>query len=591
MSQCINQFCYHQNPDELEVCEQCSTPLVFNKYYRATSIIRESLAYQAGIFEAIDVRDGSPRILKVLSEYGTPRKLIQLYKRQFWALVRFRNPQIPSVDGFDGYFELSLPETSLPTPNDSIKVYGILLEKIEGQNLEEWLEQGNKLDTRLALDWYKQICEILLYVHSQEFIHRDIKPSNIILRPTGELVLIDFGTVRSISSTSYLVKLNTRVGDGLPGLDDITAFRSDGYSPQEQVRGKAIVQSDFFALGRTFVHLMTGVPPNQIDSIGDDRINWRPLARNIATPLLDFTDELIEAVPQKRPKSMEDILFKLSLLPQKIKLNRHLLAWYSRTFMVLFSMLALAGISKGISIWGANHYLAEGNKYFLKNSEYQIDKAKARKYFDMGLQYDSRNKTLLNNFALSCADLNDDKCASDTYKKLISVKPDWSAYYNFAGYYEDKLDYASAKQNYLKAITVSEGKVAEPFVNLAHIAILGEDYSAAKQYIQKGFKVANKHSEQAMLYKNRGWLYFINGNYKEAEKDLKASVHLDPSIVSTYCLMAQVREALHQNSEAWWNPCVRFVGPDSNSQEVNQWRSELVHRAVSHSDPVMSPKK
>ena len=59
------------------------------------------------------------------------------------------------------------------------------------------------IDSQLALEWLLQLAEILDEVHQQQFFHRDIKPPNIILRADGQLVLIDFGTVRAVTPTYF----------------------------------------------------------------------------------------------------------------------------------------------------------------------------------------------------------------------------------------------------------------------------------------------------------------------------------------------------------------------------------------------------
>ena len=68
-------------------------------------------------------------------------------------------------------------------------------------------------------------------------------------KPNGQLVLIDFGTAREVSATYF-----AKVGQG----QNVTGIVSPGYTPPEQTNGKAVPQSDFFALGRTFVYLLTG---------------------------------------------------------------------------------------------------------------------------------------------------------------------------------------------------------------------------------------------------------------------------------------------------------------------------------------------
>ncbi|MFM8007926.1 MAG: protein kinase domain-containing protein, partial [Dolichospermum sp.] len=127
-----------------------------------------------------------------------------------------------------------------------------------------------------AIAWLKQLLEIIALVHNQKYLHRDIKPSNIMIRPDGQLVLIDFGTAREITKT-YLVN-----GGG------ITAISSSGYSPLEQMRGQAIPQSDFFALGRTFVFLLTGYQPGELYDHNLNILKWQHHANHISPLLLDL---------------------------------------------------------------------------------------------------------------------------------------------------------------------------------------------------------------------------------------------------------------------------------------------------------------
>jgi WD40 repeat protein len=120
------------------------------------------------------------------------------------------------------------------------------------------------------------------------------------LRPSGQLVLIDFGAVREITE-SYL----HRQRDNTTG----TAIISQGYTPPEQVDGKAVPQSDFFALGRTFVYLLTGKPPTDFKS--DPRtgkLNWRDSAPQVSRQFAGLIDYLMDPFPGKRPKSPQMIL-------------------------------------------------------------------------------------------------------------------------------------------------------------------------------------------------------------------------------------------------------------------------------------------
>jgi len=84
------------------------------------------------------------------------------------------------------------------------------MEKIAGANLQDWLKnRGRPISQEQALNWLKQLSEILDQVHRLNYFHRDIKPHNIMCKPNGQLVLIDFGTAREVSATYF-----AKVGQG-----------------------------------------------------------------------------------------------------------------------------------------------------------------------------------------------------------------------------------------------------------------------------------------------------------------------------------------------------------------------------------------
>jgi eukaryotic-like serine/threonine-protein kinase len=152
-----------------------------------------------------------------------------------------QHPGIPKVEN-DGYF-IYFPRNS-QTP-----LHSLVMEKIEGMNLEEYLveKQLQPIHERTAIKWLRQLTEILHSIHQQQYFHRDIKPPNIMLKPDGQLALIDLGTAREVTQT-FMQKLEGQ---------QVTGIISAGYTPPEQMNGKAVPQSDFFALGRTFVYLLT----------------------------------------------------------------------------------------------------------------------------------------------------------------------------------------------------------------------------------------------------------------------------------------------------------------------------------------------
>lgn len=291
VSYCLNPECPKpSDPLNLpnRICRHCGWEILLQGRYRVVHCLAEG-----GFSKTFEVLDReTPKVLKLLLDNNP--KAVALFQQEARVLSYLKHPGIPKVES-DGYFIISPKNTQHP-------LHCLVMEKIEGWNLEEWLltNQHQPISQQQAIDWLKQITNILDLVHRQEYFHRDIKPSNIMLRPNGQLALIDFGTAREISGT-YLAK----VGGG----KNVTGIISTGYTPLEQVNGKAVPQSDFFALGRTFVFLLTGKSPNDFpEDAHTGELLWQDNAPQISKQLADFINYLMAPFPGNRPQSTQVIL-------------------------------------------------------------------------------------------------------------------------------------------------------------------------------------------------------------------------------------------------------------------------------------------
>ena len=298
MSYCINPHC--PKPIDLAnannpICRNCGSQLLLQNRYRVLKQLG-----QGGFGNTFEIDDGGEtKVLKVLTENNP--KAVELFQQEAKVLSQLNSVGIPKVEA-DGYF------TVLPK-NSSVPLHCLVMEKIAGVNLEQWMEFRNyqTISEKEALNWLKQIVEILALVHAQKYFHRDIKPQNIMLRPSGQLVLIDFGAVRQITTTILAGNSHTRI-------------ISQGYSPPEQQNGYSVQQSDFFALGRTFIFLLTGKEP-QDKAIYDpltNELHWRKYAVNISPLLADLIDNLIAPTANQRPENTRVILQRLQKIEKAL---------------------------------------------------------------------------------------------------------------------------------------------------------------------------------------------------------------------------------------------------------------------------------
>ncbi len=299
MSLCINPSCSKpENPDTGMFCQTCGSELLLGGRYRVTGLLSDKGGF-GNTYEVI--HKSTAKVLKVLT--NNDPKAVELFQQEARILKQLNHPGIPQGDSDFSY-----------SPKDSqTPIYCLVMEKIEGMDLEAYQEQrqDRPIDQKLALEWLIQLAKILDEVHQQNFFHRDIKPPNIILKPDGQLVLIDFGAVRQVTATIMAGGQNTGI-------------YTQGYAPPEQEKGYAVPQSDFFAVGRTFVYLLTGKNPIDpaIYDPQNDKLNWRNHTVNLSPLLADFIDKLMEREASKRPGNPQMMLRKLreielSLYPPK----------------------------------------------------------------------------------------------------------------------------------------------------------------------------------------------------------------------------------------------------------------------------------
>lgn len=154
------------------------------------------------------------------------------FERESAILATLSHPAIPKI--YDYFIQGGL-------------VY-LVLEFIVGRDLEHYMsDRRAPCEEEQIINWALEIADVLETLHSQKpdpIIFRDLKPSNIMLRQSGQLVLIDFGIARTIQ-----------------GKQRGTMIGTQGYAPPEQYRGIADARGDIYALGATLHHLATNSDP------------------------------------------------------------------------------------------------------------------------------------------------------------------------------------------------------------------------------------------------------------------------------------------------------------------------------------------
>lgn len=131
--------------------------------------------------------------------------------------------------------------------------YYLVMDFVDGETLLKARERANgPLPVNQALDWFWQLCDVLVYLHGLDppIIFRDMKPGNVMITHQGIVKLIDFGIARFFKKEGAAA--------------DTRALGTPGYAPPEQYgRSQTDERSDIYSLGVTIYELLTNVNPDE----------------------------------------------------------------------------------------------------------------------------------------------------------------------------------------------------------------------------------------------------------------------------------------------------------------------------------------
>ncbi len=140
-------------------------------------------------------------------------------------------------------------------PVTGVKVPYIVMELVEGHTLRDLLRTGRQIQPAKALTFTQGVLDALSYSHKAGIIHRDIKPANVMLTPSGDVKVMDFGIARAVADTSATMTQTAAV------------IGTAQYLSPEQARGETVdARSDIYSAGCLLYELLTGRPPFQGDS-------------------------------------------------------------------------------------------------------------------------------------------------------------------------------------------------------------------------------------------------------------------------------------------------------------------------------------
>ena len=237
------------------------------------------------VYLAMNERANKQWAIKEVRKDGVSEQNFEVIKQGLVAevdmLKRFNHPHLPSIiDVIDS--------------NDS---FLIVMDYIEGVSLNKKLKEAGALPQEDVIEWGKQLCDVLGYLHSRTppIIYRDMKPANVMLRPDGDVMLIDFGTAREFKSNS---------------VADTTCLGTQGYAAPEQFGGQGQTdgRTDIYCLGATLYHLVTGHNPCEYPYEMYPIRQWNP---QLSSGLEQIILKCTQKNPNDRYQSCAELMYAL----------------------------------------------------------------------------------------------------------------------------------------------------------------------------------------------------------------------------------------------------------------------------------------
>jgi len=196
----------------------------------------------AEVRRGTDVRLGRTVAVKRLrTDLASDHTFQARFRREAQSAASLNHPAIVAV--YDTGEELAQDGSGVAQPY-------IVMEYVAGRTLRDILREGRKILPERALEIASGVLSALDYSHRMGIIHRDIKPGNVMLTPSGDVKVMDFGIARAVSDASSTMTQTAAV------------VGTAQYLSPEQARGESVdARSDVYSTGCLLYELLTGRPP------------------------------------------------------------------------------------------------------------------------------------------------------------------------------------------------------------------------------------------------------------------------------------------------------------------------------------------
>lgn len=337
--------------------------------------------------------DGKYKVLNKIGQGGMSVVYLALNERanKTWAIKEVRK------DGLQDFATVrqgliaetnilkSLSHKYLPSIVDVIDdedTFLIVMDYIQGKSLNTVLKEsmdteGLPIFVEDVISWGKQLCEVFHYLHTRPnpIIYRDMKPANVMLKPDGEICVVDFGTARLFKTGN---------------TEDTVCLGTPGYAAPEQYGGSGQTdpRTDIYTLGSTLHHLITGRNPAQTPFNFPPITQCRPTLidetpRELRAKLLGLEmiiNKCTEYNKEDRYQSCMELKYDLEH-PEEVGLPyRKKLQTRMRLFGACLGVGILLGAGSMFGLVMKNHTQSSGYDYYISEASMGSTEEKIENY-------------------------------------------------------------------------------------------------------------------------------------------------------------------------------------------------------------------
>lgn len=497
------------------------------------------------MLEIGSVIDGKYKILNVVGKGGMSVVYLAMNERanKQWAIKEVRKDGMQSfevvkqnlVAETDLLKKLNHPH--LPSIIDVIDcddTFLIVMDYIEGNPLSKALETSGAQNQDDVIEWAKQLCDVLGYLHSRKppIIYRDMKPSNVMLKPDGNVMLIDFGTAREFKYSS---------------VADTTCLGTQGYAAPEQFggHGQTDARTDIYCLGATMYHLVTGhnpaTPPYEMYPIRQ----WNPM---LSSGLEEIILKCTQRNPEDRYQSCAELLYALDHYRDLDIENKKVQSFKWKTFLASFIMtivmlVGTIGFSAGLTVQTSSTY-----ESYIANGDSAVSQDAAEKFYLDAINVDPANPLAYQKLLERCT--SDSKLSEDEYNTIKDeiYEHEDELKSKYPSEYADNVAYKLGQALYFSYVPSSQKSESENF-SMAGITVS-----------QRWLDIAQKMGSTEQI-KHRAEL--LSSMSKAYQNMSGKSLEGDP--------VEEVKE--------YWNNLVEIASPNIAKDENNQI-ALLIYRNV-----------